>query len=852
MIPLRLQLRNFMSYRGSDNDVDFSGIRVACLAGDNGHGKSALLDAITWTLWGKSRARRDDDLITRGETEMEVRFEFELNDQRYRVVRQRSSAGRGSTVLELQAYNGNMFVPMGEPKVRETEARINELLRVDYETFVNSAFILQGRADEFTTKRTGERKRILADILGLGIYDEFEERAKEKAREAVHKVDRLTGELEDLKKHAASVEQYETELQEAEAAAQEAREQLEVAEQAYRTLREKYHVLETKAEQLTSIERDLRQAQRDIERQEQRRAQLQKKIAANEALIEREEEISANYEALKGAHKQVEDWNETVRHLMELQEERGVVQRRIDTARNELESDLRVQQDRVADLEQRLSGLVAAEKQREEARAKLTAFEEIEARRERLRAEREAAIAERATCRQENAHLKTKMAEIKERMDLLADEEDAACPVCRRPLSEEHREQALAEARDEGKQLGDRYRENRAQMQVLTTTVETVEQQLVEIDGKLKQRRRWEQTLARAEQQLEQAADSRTRLTEARDAVKGLEKQLQEKEYALEAQARLEELDREASTLGYDKAAHEEAKRQVQQLQPAEEEWQALQTARDRLKDDHESLEVLESHVETLTDRAETLKEQREALLEELGGRDALRAEVQQKGAEVTELQKKSAAAERQQGAARQRLEFVRQQAEKLPAKTRELEEWRERQQAFQELRSAFGKRGLQAMIIEASLPEIEDEANRLLGMMTDGRMTIRLESQRETRAGHMVEALDLVIADERGERPYELYSGGEAFRVNFALRIALSKLLARRAGARLQTLFIDEGFGSQDATGRERLVEAINAIQDEFARVFVITHIEELKEYFPARIDVVKDGAGSHVYVTA
>lgn len=850
MIPLRLQLKNFMSYRGGDTDIDFNGIHLACLAGDNGHGKSALLDAITWALWGKSRARYDDDLITRGETEMEVRFEFELAGQRYRVVRQRSSQGRGSTVLELQAYNGNTFVPMGEPKVRETEARINELLKVDYETFINSAFILQGRADEFTTKRPGERKRILADILGLGVYDVFEDRAKEKAREAEQKVQVLAHELEELKKHASLIEQYEQEAAEAEERAAQVQEQLEVAEKEYRELREQYRVLESKAEQLTGLERDIRQVQSEIEKQEKRRAHLQDKIATNEALIEREDEIKAAFEELQAARQEVERWNEKVHQLMELQEERGVVQRNIDAARSELESDLKVQKDRVADLERRLSSLVEAEKQRDEAKAKLEEFAQLEEQRNEWQAEREEAIQERASRQQENEHMRQQMNDIKERMDLLTQEEGAECPVCRRPLSEEHRKQALEEAQVEGKQMGDRHRENQAAMKELAGTVSQLEQKVAKAERDLRQRRGWEQKLARAEQQLEQAKDSRKRLTEAREKVEMLQARLDEKDYAREAQARLEELDHEASELGYDKEAHEAAKQRVTSLQPAEEDMQGLKNARERLSDDRENLDLLNSHLETLETRLSSLNDQREELFEELEGRDELRADVQKMGAEVTTLQKQSAEAQRDQGAAKQRLDFARKQAEKLPAKKEARDRWIERREAFQELRQAFGKRGLQAMIIEASLPELEDEANRLLSMMTNGRMSVRLESQRETKRGSMLETLDIVIADEQGARPYELYSGGEALRVNFALRIALSKLLARRAGARLQTLFIDEGFGSQDANGRERLVEAINAIQEEFARVFVITHIDELKEYFPARIDVVKDGAGSHVYV--
>ena len=107
-------------------------------------------------------------------------------------------------------------------------------------------------------------------------------------------------------------------------------------------------------------------------------------------------------------------------------------------------------------------------------------------------------------------------------------------------------------------------------------------------------------------------------------------------------------------------------------------------------------------------------------------------------------------------------------------------------------------------------------------------------------------EELDIKIADEVGTRSYETFSGGEAFRINFALRIALSKLLARRSGAPLPILFIDEGFGSQDAIGQDRLREAIQSIQSDFEKIIVITHIEQIKESFPNRIEVTKTPNGS------
>jgi len=147
-------------------------------------------------------------------------------------------------------------------------------------------------------------------------------------------------------------------------------------------------------------------------------------------------------------------------------------------------------------------------------------------------------------------------------------------------------------------------------------------------------------------------------------------------------------------------------------------------------------------------------------------------------------------------------------------------------------------------------VPEIENEANLLLGKMTDNRMSLTLETQRDTKKGPTVETLEIKIADELGTRSYEMYSGGEAFRIDLALRIAISRLLVRRAGASMPILIIDEGFGTQDDSGLEKLVEAINSIQDDFEKLFVITHLDELKDKFPVLISVSKTPDGSVITV--
>ena len=129
MIPRRLRLRNFLSYR--DGTVDFSSLHVATLAGRNGDGKSALLDAITWALWGEARGRLEDDRIYLGEQDMRVELDFEVEGDVFRAVRKRTR-GRSAGAVDLFQLDAN-----GEPRAlsggtaRETHAEINRRLRMD-------------------------------------------------------------------------------------------------------------------------------------------------------------------------------------------------------------------------------------------------------------------------------------------------------------------------------------------------------------------------------------------------------------------------------------------------------------------------------------------------------------------------------------------------------------------------------------------------------------------------------------------------------------------------------------------------------------------------------------------------
>ena len=182
MIPVSLKLHNFLSYGTQTEALDFEQFHVACLSGGNGQGKSALLDAITWALWGEARkasdARKpDEDLLRIGTREMNVELIFDLDDARYRVVRSfyRTASGKTSKPgLEFQIReDGETFRPLTAGSVAATQSVIDETVGIDYDTFINSAFLLQGRSDEFTKKKSGERKEILGRILGLDRYEKY-------------------------------------------------------------------------------------------------------------------------------------------------------------------------------------------------------------------------------------------------------------------------------------------------------------------------------------------------------------------------------------------------------------------------------------------------------------------------------------------------------------------------------------------------------------------------------------------------------------------------------------------------------------------------------------------------------
>jgi exonuclease SbcC len=322
-------------------------------------------------------------------------------------------------------------------------------------------------------------------------------------------------------------------------------------------------------------------------------------------------------------------------------------------------------------------------------------------------------------------------------------------------------------------------------------------------------------------------------------------------EWEMEARQVLAGLEGQVIAVGYEAAAHEAARVRRDELAEAPKRQQELGQAQAAVRPLEEAIADGAKQVTEQTQTVADLVAQKETAVAQLETLTAESSDRRTLEDEVNDLRQTKSEADRRVGSALSRLAVLDDLRERREGYVAEQNETKLLIQRLRLLEKACGRDGVQALLIEQAVPDIEDRANELLERLTGGEMQVRFQTQKQLKSRDAVaETLDIQISDRSGERPYENFSGGEQFRVNFAIRLALSQILAKRAGARLQTLVIDEGFGSQDPNGRQRLVEAIHTIQDDFARILVITHIDELRDAFPTRIEVEKRPSGSAITV--
>lgn len=902
MIPLRLTIKNFLSYGPQTQTINFEPYHLICLSGKNGHGKSALLDAITWSLWGHARktggiAKADEGLLRLGQTNMMVSLDFISNGNTYRVRREFSyAASKAFTQLDFGIIDPEttFFKPLTDKTIRDTQSKIDNVIGLNYDSFINSVFLRQGQSNEFSKKSAKERKEILLTILGLTHYEKVRKKALEKIRALGQDKDHYTKLHDKLREELSvkdAVQQQYTETQTAlaliheqekefthkkEALEAELRITLEKQSQSeliryqYAQLQEKRLIateeFNTQVTQwrMTHKQQLLAQSPEELNREEllldQEFAQLQHKqlqaLTLKEkqfTLKEREQlllqqkaqahlkEMQEIQQACHISEVTIHGLHATVmgheKNLQALQEQKILIEKERDTLSNV-----------GLELQKTHDALIIHEKKFERRKSFYHNFI--------------------AMGNGLKAHLKD--TETKKELTHENADSNPACPLC---------EQNLSSSRKKFLQTKFVHKEQFIQHQLtrLTRVIKQLKEQLVADHQIMVQ-------LQQAKEKLTLALSEHTRLTQEHTA---LESTLKNKETELTATKNtiIQEqavLKNHEETLKKLELTHQEALLKAPELLTlraeladldlliqtntvAAEQLELVTKKREALKIQRESLATLhkevllqdtrKSHVCSLNKQLKELRvasAQMYAHIQEYAAhtlrKEQLELEQKQIVPALQELLKKKEELFFKQGSLEQQIQALTLKEAEFLEQQKMLTESDALLYEYQAVENALSKDGIQALLIEGALPELESEANHLLGKLTDNQAHLTLESLRDLKSGGAKETLDIKISDAMGIRAYELFSGGEAFRIDFALRIALSKLLARRSGTSLQTLIIDEGFGSQDEEGLANIMEALYKIQEDFAKIIIVSHLPTMKDQFPVHFVVHKGPHGSSI----
>ncbi len=855
MIPIKLRVSGFTSYRDLV-EIEFTGFDLACISGSNGAGKSSLLDAITYALYGEAR-RRDEAIINTGSNKAEVQLDFEYESQTYRIIRS-ITRGKG-TQLDFMIRNpekgqAGSWKVLTEQNIRATQAKIESTLRLDYETFVNAAFFLQGKADSFATQRPADRKKILSSILGLDQWEVYHEFAKNRIREAKIDLDASERKLAEIQAELDKEELIRADYQAADQELKAASAEVELQTLRHQQQLAQQDRLEAQRQTVQALETQLTAARNRIENFEKQKADRTARLQTHQDTLSRSQEIQAAYEAynqllerLRQADDQAEQFRPIESDLKAYRQQLEVERQRLITSAEHLrQEEARVRQ-AVADAK------VFAQQKQDVEQIVVTLSQVItnaadpESLLTDLDAKKKALVSE-------NGGLKARMDDIMARIKRLNEVKEAVCPLCGQPLTAEHRIQLSAELTASGTALGDQHRANKRVIEEAEAEEAQLRQARRDLEKNKAELVQYQNEISKLDLRLQDAQKTvQTWQAEGERNLKTAEDALRADDFLPEVRIKIVKEETRLAELGYDARAHQQLKAEEQTARTAVDAYHRLKTAQSAVEELKVGLSDLNETLKAAVAEKERVEAEFDAKAAELAASQAGMPDISQTQAALTNAKLIVSKVQMRLGGIRQQLATIEQQKQNLITTREEAEATRRAIRDLEQIQKAFGKDGVPAMLIEEAIPELEEQANDILSRLSNQTMSVSFPTQREykdAKRSDKRETLDILISDGGAVRDYETFSGGEAFRINFAIRLALSRVLAKRAGARLQTLVIDEGFGNQDAQGRQRLVEAINMIKPDFRKILIITHIEELKDFFPDRIEVTKTPEGSRVEV--
>lgn len=783
----RLKLTNFRQH--ADTTLEFDS-GLTGIIGPNGAGKSTILEAIAWVLYGGAILRGTADSIrfqrAPARAPVRVELDFELGGHRYRVV-------RGLSMAEL--YLDGAAEPIAN-SVTEVANLLQRRLGMTRTEFFNTYFTGQKDLAVMQALSSSERAQFLSRVLGYEKLRVAQDLCAARRRELTSEVTGLRAGMPErdtvLRELAHATETLAAAQKAADAAERSARE----TEAAFADIAPRWQAAQTGREERERIERELAALAaeeqgllRNVEKVAQELAQI---AEARAQLVP----MMPDLEALRVADEALE-----AQRALQASDGR---RRALETSRANLSADCTALEADVARLRESAAYAEPLAKDVADRRA------ELERAQSKLELRRTEWVRERESVESRLRTLRETYADLRDQRDVLLNAGEAGnCPTCTRPLGEHFR-----------------------------AVLDTVERQLetVEADGSYFRTRRDQLEAMPAD--IEHLDDLRKKLTAD---VSALERRLTEaqqdaRRLAAEDQelvakrARLATVAAELAALpsGYDAEVHA-----------------ALEAERERLVERTTVANRLSLRIERepmLLREQETLKRQRDDVTARREAAERRRANLAVPDGDYAELRRlhdgvAAAHADASQRAAAtkaardvaagaaERAAQAKAAYESLAAKVATLESERrvhdELHRAYSELRNELNFQ---------LRPEISEIASELLKTITDARYT-----ELELDDKYRIQVLEDGV-------PKPVISGGEEDVANLVLRLAISQMIADRAGQAFSLLILDEVFGSLDDVRRTNVVSLLRGLEDRFDQVIVITHIEGVRDGLDRVIQVGVD----------
>ena len=724
---------------------------------------------------------------------------------------------------------------------------------MDYETFVNAAFFLQGKADQFAQQQPGKRKEILGNILGLETWEKFREKTSEQRRNVERDLASKDGQIQEIEQELSEESERKDHLKDLEekmvhiSVSRKTQElSVEQMKRVAASLDQQRKLVETLKENL-----DKANGKRDdlVERKKSRTLEMEKK----KSLLNRAEEIKQSYEIWLEQQKKLESMDVLAQQYKVLENESHPLIRKIESEKVRLVSELSILKTKENEIQKKNELLPGMNSEISNSRNSLLNIEKKLSEREGKNIEIQSSREVQGELRSTSENLTKSSLELKERVEKLTKAEGAECPLCNQKLNQKERDKLIQGLEAEVSSNRVSYQENQANLKDIVSQIQILEKELKEYQNLETERLSLSNRLSKLEENLSVINQSKQKWEVNSIQYQKLSEKLEKEMFLNEVRDELEDIFSKMGEIGYNVETHTELKKYVLEMRSAQNDFMELSIAKGAVKPVKDEIENLEKQISSINEEIEGQTRNYQEVFEQLRDADQNKPDIQSNEITLNDLQASESQLNREIGAARQRVSVLFDQRRRKKKLVSEREDVAIRIERLKTLERAFGKEGVPALLIEQALPEIETRANDLLERLSDGTMSIRFLTQaayKDKKRTDLKETLDIQIMDGSGARDYEMFSGGEAFRVNFAIRLALSKVLSHRKGARLQTLVIDEGFGSQDNLGRQRLIEAINFVKGDFAKVLIITHLDELKDVFQTRIEVSKTENGSELKV--